>query len=186
MMTESPFLIGPDDGSQPKRDTLVSLLASSRHFLLSATRGLSQQELDAEPRGVPNTIGALVAHVVAAETMFQNLTFHGTRLGDEQKHLAASFAFEWNHLAGQELAAYRHALDATRGETLRLLGGVDDDWLARPTTFMGGPSNVHYYWMHLIQDEARHTGQIILVRKYLLPTSDPAFNPYVAPADLAG
>jgi len=34
--------------------------------------------------------------------------------------------------------------------------------------------------VHLLMDEARHLGQIILLRKYLLPGVDAAFDPYAA------
>lgn len=185
MTDASPFLIGPRGFDRPQLETLVSLLVSARHFLSSATRGLTVAQLDARPRQVPNSIGALLAHVVAAETLIQNVTFRGKRFMDVQDELRAAFDFERNPLAGRDLAAYRRALHDTRAETLRLLGEVDDDWLRTPRTFLGQPSNTHYYWMHLVQDEARHTGQVVLVRKYLLRDAEASFDPYVAPESIA-
>jgi hypothetical protein len=55
----------------------------------------------------------------------------------------------------------------------------DGSWLRETRTFAGRPANMHYYWLHYLQDEARHTGQIILLRKHLIPGADPEFDPYV-------
>lgn len=35
-----------------------------------------------------------------------------------------------------------------------------------------------YYWLHFLMDEARHGGQIILLRKHLLTGADAAFDPF--------
>ena len=53
-------------------------------------------------------------------------------------------------------------------------------WLASPRSFFGMAANNHYYWTHFLLDESRHTGQIILIRKYLLDASDAEFQPYAA------
>jgi hypothetical protein len=54
----------------------------------------------------------------------------------------------------------------------------DDASLEKSRTFSGHPANIHYFWFHYLQDEVRHTGQISLIRKHLLPSSDASFDPY--------
>ena len=174
----SPFLVTPGPGANGRIGTLLGQLTSSRHYLLNAVRDLGATQLDAIAPGCPNTIGSLLAHVAAAERMFQNITCRGYRFGDGEEELEQAFRFERNPLAGNDLGPYRRHLLEMHRETASLLEGREDAWLDTATTFRGQPSNYHYYWTHLLMDEARHTGQLILIRKHLLPDSDPQFDPY--------
>jgi uncharacterized damage-inducible protein DinB len=155
------------------------MLQSSRRYLLSASRALEPAQLTAVPSGAVNSIGALLSHLSAGEKMFQNLLFRGFQFGDDElSTLAPAFRFEGDPLAGQRVETYHAHLDRVRSETLSLFAGVDDAWLAYATTFAGRVSNRHYYWLHYLMDEARHTGQIILLRKRLIAGADPEFDPF--------
>ena len=179
--TDAPslFVIGPRGDRAPLVETLLSMLQNARRYLLTASRDLTAAQLDAVPAGVPNGVGAILSHLSAAERMFQNLLFRGYTFSDEQRNtLEPTFRFMDNPLAGSGIEAYHAQLAEVRAETLALLGGVDDDWLASEMTFAGRVSNRHYYWLHYLQDEARHTGQIILIRKHLLPDPEPDFDAY--------
>lgn len=173
-----PFRIGPRAGRAPRLETLASELASSRHFLLRATRGLDADALRASPTPAANTVGALLCHIAAAERMFQRLTGEGTGFLEEDADYAGAFRFERDPLRGESIDAYVAHLADVRGTTMALFSSRSDRWLDEPRTFAGHPSNNHYYWLHLLMDEARHTGQIILARKYLLPEADADFDPY--------
>ena len=178
--TDNPFVIGPRDGFTPRVGVLVSCLQNTRHYLRNAMRDLSLEQLDARPQRARNTIGQLLAHVAAAETMFQRLLFKGRRFNNaERERWGACFEFGdsvWSH--GRSLEAYLHDLDAARAHTLEGLKTRDDAWLDTPRPFAGHPANHHYFWFHFLQDEARHTGQIILLRKHLIPQAEPDFEPY--------
>ena len=174
----NPFLIGPRGGPNPRLETLLAQLASSRHYLLNAARDLKARELDSIAPGCPNTIGSLLAHVAAAEAMFRNITCHGRQFAEHEEELKRAFQFANNWLAGSDYEGYREELRRSHQETVSLLSRKGDAWLDTPTTFMGRPSNYHYYWTHLLMDEARHTGQAILIRKHLMPGHDPEFQPY--------
>lgn len=174
----NPFLVEAKEASRPRIEILIAQLASTRHYTLNAVRELDAGQLDSPVPRCPNTIGALLAHVAAAETMFQNITCHGHQFAEEEEDLKQAFRFERNPWMGQDFNAYRERLWRVHEGTAELLRGRDDDWLDTPKTFMGRPSNHHYYWTHLLMDEARHTGQIILIRKHLMPGHDPAFHPY--------
>lgn len=177
-MTDSPFLIAPATHDEPLTSTLFAMMRNVRHYLHTATRELDTQALDAVPTGLHNSIGALLAHIAAAERMILNITVHGRRFSDDEADFAAAFRFDDNPLAGNDISTYHEHLAAVRARTLELLQPKDDAWLLEPKTFFGQPSNTLYYLFHMIQDEARHTGQIILLRKHLLPNADPEFQPY--------
>ena len=174
----SPFIVTAREGDRPRLEVLISQLASARHYLLNAARDLSAGQLDAQTAGCPNTIGSLLAHVAAAETMFQNITGQGRQFSEEEEDLKQAFRFERNPLAGQEIAAYGDLLWTAHEASAGLLRTKEDSWLDTANTFAGRPSNFHYYWTHLLMDECRHTGQIILIRKHLMPGHDPSFHPY--------
>lgn len=177
-MDISPFLIAPAEHEEALMGTLFAMMRNVRHYLHTATRGLDAEALDAVPDNARNSIGALLAHVAAAERMIVNITVHGRRFGDDEADFHEAFRFERNPLAGSDVAAYHEHLAAVRARTLQLLQEKDDAWLLASKTFFGQPSNNLYYLFHMLQDEARHTGQIILLRKHLLPGAEPDFQPY--------
>ena len=180
-MREPSFVLGPGDGFAPAVGTLVSQLEVTRHYLLRATRELTAAQLDAVPLGALNPIGAVLRHLVAAERMFQVMTFE-ERGFDEDEKACWWPAFTFADVArprGEGLAEPHSALAEARATTLQGMRERDDAWLARPATFFGRPCNVLYYWTHFLLDEARHTGQIIVARKHGLPDADPDFEPYV-------
>ena len=179
-MTSSPFLIAPADHDETLMGTLFAMMTSVRHYLRTATRELDAAALDAVPEPAHNSIGAILAHIAAAERMLVNITVHGRQFDDDEEAFRAAFRFERNPLAGNDVAAYHEHLATVRARTLHALRDKDDAWLLESTTFFGQPSNTLYYLFHMLQDEARHTGQIILLRKHVLPGADPEFQPYSA------
>jgi len=181
MAEADAFLLRSRAGYPPRIGVLVSQLQNSRHYLLRASRDLDAASLDAQPRGIKNTVGHLLAHLDAAENMFQRITFEGRRFNEEESvRYKPYFEFEGGDRShGRALSAYLRDLQETRTRTLDGLRQREDAWLDTPKTFMKQPSNILYYWFHYILDEARHTGQIILIRKYLVPSADPEFEPYV-------
>lgn len=180
---ENPGLlvIGPRDGYSPAVGTLVAMLHVSRHYLLSAVRDLDTPTLDAPPQQAPNTIAALLLHLAAAEAMIGCLTLQNRRFNPDEQALWNPYLNFQEPLSprGLDLPTLLDRLSQVRQQTLAQLAQQNDDWLQAPRTFFGQPANNHYYWMHFLLDEARHTGQIILLRKHLLPTPQPDFNPYV-------
>ena len=174
------FVIGEREGYAPQVGVLVSMLQNARSFLLSAVRDLSTELLDAPPGPANNTIGSILAHLDAAENMFQLITFEKRRWNEEEDaRYRPAFEFKDSLTPrGRDLESYLRCLRETRERTLAGMRSRTDDWLKEPRTFGGRPANAYYYWLHYLQDEARHTGQIILVRKYLVEDADPEFDPY--------
>ncbi len=172
------FQLGPTGGGDPRLETLLSELEIARRFTVSIVRGLTADELAAKPQETRNSIGAILSHLAAAERLMQRITSLGQPFPAGTEDDRRVFAFEVEPLAGNALSAYLAHLEETRARTRALFAEHDDAWLEEPRTFFGNPANYHYYWLHLLMDEARHQGQIILMRKYLMPTADPGFDPY--------
>lgn len=173
------FVIGPRDGYGPRVGTLASQLATARHYLRGAVRGLDAAALHARPAPARNAVAEILAHLLAAEALMRAITFEDRMLEpDREAEHVAALRFEAPQDPDRDLAWYLRALASSREATLAGLRARDDAWLHAPKTFFGRPANVHYYWLHYLQDEARHTGQITLIRKYLLPTPEPELNPY--------
>ena len=56
-----------------------------RSTTLSAVAGLGVDELDYQHDAQSNSIGALLAHIAAAEVGYQAATFHGRELNEHEK-----------------------------------------------------------------------------------------------------
>lgn len=173
------YRIGPRAGYAPAVGVLAAMLTNARHTLRKAVRDLPPAALHAAPAGARNSIGAILAHLAAAERMFQVMTFEDRRFDEaEEASWGPAFRYDAGAADGTGLDELRTRLEEVREATLAGLRERDDAWLAAPRPFFGHAANNHYYWFHYLQDEVRHTGQIILIRKYLLEESDPEFMPY--------
>lgn len=178
--TDKIFVIGPRADFTPKIGTLVSMLSNTRLYLKTATRNLTVEDLDSKPNSALNSIGAILAHLAAAESLFQCMTFEDRQFNDEET-VYWKDVFKLEPCArnqGRALESYMSELDNIRNKTLLEMQERDDDWLESSKDIFGHTSNIHYYWFHYLQDEIRHTGQITMMRKHLIENNDPSFNAY--------
>lgn len=177
-MVDASMVVGSAAGANARLSTLLAELEVVRRFTRSIVRGLDGAGLAAVPEVGKNSIGALLSHLVAAESLMRRITTGGEAFpaGTEEEQRVFSFAVD--PLAGSDLDAYLERLDESRDATRAVFAARDDAWLDTPRTFFGNPANYHYYWFHYLLDEGRHQGQIILLRKYLVPGADAAFDPY--------
>jgi len=79
------YLIGDVDGFTPQVGRLVSMLNYVRHTTLEAAAGLAPSQLDYLPDAQSNSIGALLAHIAAAEVGYQAATFFERELSAQEK-----------------------------------------------------------------------------------------------------
>ena len=170
-------LLGPRPGYSPQIGSLVSMLTWMREAngVLSATKGISQADLDVLFDKDANSIGALMLHLAATETYYQFNTFEGMKwdswsddvkkkwdaamnLGDEGRKV----------IKGHDREYYVNILHEVREKTLAEFRKRDDKWLlAADKDFPWGPTNNLCKWFHVCEHEAHHTGQIALLRKRL-------------------
>lgn len=170
-------ILGPKPGYAPQVGTFVSMLTWMREAngVLSATKGLTQADLDVLFDANANTIGALMLHLAATETYYQMNTFDGMKWGSwpdavKQKWDAAMDLGDAGREAikGHDRDYYVGILHEVREKSLAEFRKHDDAWLmAVDKDWPWGPTNNLCKWFHVCEHEAHHTGQIAMLRKRL-------------------
>lgn len=167
-------IIGPLDGYSPQLGTFISMLNWMRESVIRASKDLKQEELDFLMDPKANTIGAMLLHLAATETVYQDLTFYGLKdFSDENKKkwtVPMGLGEEGRkQIKGHDLDYYLSELKAVREKSLSEFKKRDDKWLAEvdPHFFGNKPTNNYCKWFHVCEHEANHRGQITLVRKRL-------------------
>ncbi|HEX3894050.1 MAG TPA: DinB family protein [Terracidiphilus sp.] len=170
-------ILGPKAGYSPHIGTFVSMFTWMRdaNGVLSATKGLTQPDLDALFDANANTIGALMLHLAATETYYGLHTFDGKEWGSwpdavKQKWDAAMDLGDAGRktIKGHDRDYYVNILHEVREKTLAEFRKRDDTWfLAVDKSWPWGPTNNYCKWFHVCEHEAHHTGQIALLRKRL-------------------
>jgi uncharacterized damage-inducible protein DinB len=167
-------IIGPREGYSPQIGILVSQMEWIRESVISATKGLSQPQLDFLVDSKSNTIGALLMHLAATDVIYQDLTFNKLQdfspenktkwgvamgLGDEGR----------KQIKGHNLDYYLSALAEVRETTFKEFKKRDDKWFAEvdPHFFGDLPTNNFCKWFHVCEHEANHRGQMTVIRKRL-------------------
>lgn len=146
------------------------MLTYARSTTLAAVDGLTLAELDHLQDGESNSIGALLAHMVAVERSYQVLTFED-RLPSPQENERCAAALKLGgsgrrSLRGYALEHHLEELTALRRLTLEGLAARDDAWLERPVV-VAPRINAHWAWFHVAEDEINHRGQIRWLRARL-------------------
>ena len=146
------------------------MLTYARSTTLRAVEGLTMAGLDHLQDASSNSIGALLAHCVAVERIYQVLAFEErppTESENEAWAAALNLGAEGRQsLRGKPLEQYLKDLAATRAATLEALASRDDEWLERPMT-TAPAMNAHWAWFHVAEDEVNHRGQIRWLRARL-------------------
>jgi uncharacterized damage-inducible protein DinB len=147
--------------------------------LIEATRDLAPDSLEWQPAPGMNTIGMLLAHIAVAEA---HLTAVGLE-GKAQSDLRAVIGISTDDdgmplppdgrppavLAGRPFAFFHDLLVRARENTRRVATRLEDADLARQVVRQrpdGGKRVFNLDWVlyHLVEHEAGHLGQILLLR----------------------
>lgn len=162
------FLVGDLPEFSPGISRLVFMMDYVRRTTLDAVAGLTVDQLDARVFEEGNTIGMLLAHIAGIEESYQGVTFDNTRplpglpehvLGESGRRVFNGHSLEW----------YLDRLASSRTRTLQELSWKDDGWLYQPYQPWGNKTwNNYFCWFHVIEDEIRHQGQIIILRKEIV------------------
>lgn len=165
-----PLRIEPLPGYTPAIGRLVGILAYARSTTIAAVDGMTIPELDHLHDDRSNSIGALLAHVIAVERTYQVLTFEDRDLSpreESQWACALDLGPEGRRtLRGEPLEYFLEQMATVRQNTLAGLASRDDAWLDK--TLSAEPRmNVHWAWFHVAEDEISHRGQIRWLRARL-------------------
>ncbi len=171
-MPQKPFIIAPFEGYSPRMAELIVMMGYARETTLSEVRNLSQNELDAHPHSFTNSIGMLLEHMAAVETLYQVLTFENRKLNEiEAKRWHAGLKLGdigKESLKGHDIDYYLGNLNEVREKTLSEFAQRTDDWLYEETEWWENENANNYFkWFHVFEDEINHRGQIRLLRRAL-------------------
>ena len=176
-------IIGPKPGYTPQVGTFVSMLTWMREAngVITATKGLTQADLDYLFDPKANTIGALMLHLAATETYYQMNTFEGMKWDSWPDAVKQKWDPAMNlgdagrkTIKGHDLDFYLNALQETREKSLAEFKKRDDAWLMTvDQTWPWGPTNNYCKWFHVCEHESHHAGQIDLLISRL-PAAKPS------------
>jgi uncharacterized damage-inducible protein DinB len=150
---------------------LICMMNQARLATLQSVQNLSILELDVQLDDNANSIGSLLAHIVAVEKWYQSYTFDQKEpAGDELTSMEAALDLgekgRRSQIRGHELNYYLDQLQAVRNRTIEEFRKRNDDWLMQQMPFTtNATANNFYMWYHVFEDETNHRGQINFIRK---------------------
>jgi uncharacterized damage-inducible protein DinB len=159
-------------GYAPQVGVVVRMMDLVRSRTLNAVEGLSIAQLDHLHDPQSNSIGALLAHIAAVESLHAILSFDN-RLPTPEEFGSHAAAFVLGDdarrdIKGKPLDHYLERLSAVRESTKRRLREKPDAWLFEERSYPDGIQiNNFYAWFHVPEDETNHRGQINWLRKRL-------------------
>jgi len=175
---DDSWVIGPKAGFTPEIGTLVSMLHFTRMQVEHNVKGMSQGDLDYLLDAKANTIGALLAHLVATETYYGMNTFGGVKWDSWSDEVKKKWDVPMNlgeparkAIKGNSLDYYLNLLHESREKNLAEFKKRDDKWLTTVDKEFG--ANNYGKWFHVAEHESNHDGQIKFL-KSRLPGAKPA------------
>ena len=172
MEDQQRYRIVPAFGCTPRVGDLVCMMDRVRARTLEAVEGLRMGQLDHVVDDRANSIGALLIHVAAIETLHGIVSFENRApTSEERERLAPALSLgdrARRELRGRRLEDYLETLAEVRERTKTQLREKNDAWLTEERDYVGGArANNHYIWFHVAEDETNHRGQISWLRKRL-------------------
>lgn len=160
-MTEAP----PnrrDRADAGERETLESFLDDYRDIVVSKVSGLSDADARRHLVASPTTVGGLVKHLRWAEYgWFDQLLQE--RVDDNRRLHERSWEFEF--LAEESLGTLIAEYQAQCEESRRIAAGYPLDHTVPHRRF--GRVSLRWIYVHMIEETARHTGQLDILREQL-------------------
>lgn len=173
-MSARKNLLSPAPGFSPEIGLALSAMEEVREQVRQIVREMPDTEL--VRRAFPNThpIGALLLHLCESEWWWMQSVVSGRELTDEEKKLV-----HWDVLKDPSVLDSRassgqyclEVLDQVRERTREVLASFDDRDLERLFSYRRGDEQmeVSLRWVlhHLVDHEAQHKGQILLLKRML-------------------
>ncbi|MFN2509885.1 MAG: DinB family protein [Pyrinomonadaceae bacterium] len=167
-------VLNPAQGFSPAIGFFVSGMEEVREQLEQAVEGMSEQQLGV--RAVPgaHSIAALLLHIGEAEWWWMQCNVFGHKLTREDRQAPYWDVLKDPDGVASKLYSAQFCLDEIakiRKLTRNLLASFNDDDLERFISFeRGGERHEHSLrWIlhHLIDHEAQHKGQILMLKRLL-------------------
>ncbi|MEW7280703.1 DUF664 domain-containing protein [Aquimarina sp. 2201CG1-2-11] len=157
-----------EDHYTPQIQILLIMLQDIGKRMIRIVQELTIQEIDYLPNERLNSIGTLIMHIAATETYYQICTFECRKFTEEEKLLWQT-AIDMGEKAhkkyvGHSIEHYLEIYDRVREKTLNLFKTKNDDWLKEISL---PHNNNHYRWLHVLEHQSFHLGQIVLLKKIM-------------------
>ncbi|MCP3738969.1 DinB family protein [Rossellomorea sp. BNER] len=165
------FLIKEKEGLEKDYSILYSMMTYARKTTLDLIEDISIDELDFQYNENANSIGMLLAHMIAVEKIYQKLTFENItedELGEYAESLepALSLGEKASILKGRSVESYIQELELVREKTLKFFSTQNIGWLYEETDWWyDEKANNFFKWFHVFEDEINHRGQIRIIKK---------------------
>jgi uncharacterized damage-inducible protein DinB len=164
MEADKLFLITEVEGYTPQIGRLLSMMNYARHSTLESVKDISISQLDHLHDSDSNSIGALLFHIAAVEFAYRTWTFDERDLNYEERLFwepgMKLSDMGRDRIKGNDLNYYLNILIDERIKTLEAFRNKEDSWLDIEKPFNNRPSNNHFRWFHVFEDEINHRGQI--------------------------
>lgn len=180
-MSVEKLVLSPASGVSPGIGFYLSGMDEVRESLRKALAGMSDEQLARRAVEGAHPVGGLVLHIGEAEWWWMQCNVGGRELTDEDKR-----AVHWDVLEDPEGFAAKgysaqyclDAIDGIRERSRELLASFTDDDLERTFGYEGrrGKVEVSLRWVlhHLMEHEAQHKGQILMLKRLLDETGNRA------------
>ncbi|MGN6395599.1 MAG: DinB family protein [Mucilaginibacter sp.] len=152
-------------------DYICGILQDTRTTTILSLKNLSVPELDWQYQDGWNTIGALLAHIIAIENYFRMEFAEGRKLTDEENAQLLPALDMGIHLPKlinkQPLEAYINQLTESRELMLSALAKLNHEDFTRRIEDYDEETGCNLAWVlyHMAEDEIYHRGQISIIRK---------------------
>jgi uncharacterized damage-inducible protein DinB len=151
-----------EQGVLDERSTLESFLDDYRDIVVRKVSGLADTDARRRLVASPTTVGGLVKHLRWAEYgWFEQLLQEQS--DDNRRAHERSWEFEF--LAGESLPTLITEYQAQCDESRRIAARYPLDHVVPHRRF--GQVSVRWIYVHMIEETARHTGQLDILREQL-------------------
>lgn len=169
---DARYKIEAPAGYAPEVGRLLCAMDRARARTLDAVKDLTTPQLDHFHDATSNSIGALLMHMAAVESLHGVLSFEN-RSPNPDEYAAWGVALGLgdparDQIKGKPLNHYLATLARVRERTRQGLRDKPDAWLLEERNYVNNqPANNWYIWFHVSEDETNHRGQINWLRKRL-------------------
>ncbi|MBG8554090.1 DinB family protein [Hymenobacter guriensis] len=170
-MTKRKFRISFGNAQDHSVDYLIGILEDARITTIQSINNLSVEELDWQYKAGWNTIGALLAHIIAVEHYFRIEFIGGRKLTEEEnaKWLPALDLGPYvpQLITGELIDSYIDRLTESRRQLVEVLKTVSFEEFTKRIEDYDPETGCDLAWAlyHMVEDEIYHRGQISIIRK---------------------
>ncbi len=166
------LLIEPVAGCTVQVGSLLSMMELTRASTRALVANLNRPQLNWRLDAQANSVGMLLAHIAAVETLYwlRHLERRDPTPEEDSWITPRKELGQMGFEATRRLQLDDHFRDLARvrRQTVAGLRHLDDEVLNAPFEWRGVRVNLHRQFFHVMEDELRHCGQIRFLLKRLV------------------